>query len=289
MANPFTSIACTIRHDNARMITWTMLPGANYPEDFILQVENSRTGGEWHVLSTGLQGTCVYIDSRRRNYNTHMNECYRLRMIVPSTGEEHVSDIVDAGNHKAYPYSAEAENVVKQAETQIEESGCHGQLLKRKIWGVHCPLCVDFEGQQTVNEHCPRCLGTGIDGGYFPGIGLWVIKDQITTSESPSQIGFIQGETVQARCIAYPWICYDDVWCEDNTNKRYMIKQITPAASYKTTALVYSLKMMQVEYNDVIHSVPADVLVAEQGSWENKKASTMPSRSGWDEVLEKPW
>lgn len=283
MANPFTSISCTIRYDNARIVSWTLLPGANYPEDFTLRIENSRCAGKWEVLSDKLADQCMFIDSRRRNYNKRMNECYRLRLIAP--GQEWVSDIVDAGNHKAYPYSADAENVIKQLETQMEISGCTGKLLKKKLWGRHCPDCVDFSGQMTVNEHCPRCLGTGIDGGYFPGIELSVIKDSISIQESPSEMGYLQGETIQGRCIAYPWISRGDVWCEDITNKRYVIASATPAASFKTTHLVYSLTMHQVEYNDVLHSKPADDRVVNTGEWATREASTMPPKAGWDEVL----
>ena len=285
MANPFTSISCSIRYDNARLITWTMMPGANYPEDFTLRVENSRAGGPWQVIAEGLQNSCAFVDSRKRNYNKTLDDYYRVRYQSASTGEDYVSPITEAGNHKAFPFSADAENIVKQVETQMNISGCTGKLLKKKVWGVHCPLCVDFAGQETVNEHCPRCLGTGIDGGFFPGIPLSIIKDSIETQEQPSQIGFLQGETVKGRCIAYPWINYGDVWCEDNTNKRYVVAQATPAASFKTTALVYSIVMNQVEYTDVMHSHEADERVVETGAWQSEEASNMPKHTGWDEVL----
>lgn len=288
MANPFTSINCVIRYDNARIVSWTMLPGANYPDDFILSVENSRCGGPWTVLATNLQGTCAFVDSRKRNYNTRMNECYRVRLTSASTNQNYVSEIVDAGDYKAYPYSADAENIIKQVETEMEISGCKGKVLKKKLWGVHCPLCVDFENQPTVNEHCPRCLGTGIDGGYFPGLELWVIKDQISTADQPSQLGYLMGETVQGRCLAYPWLNYGDVWCEDKTNKRYVISKIDPAATYKTTDLVYKITMAQVDFNDVLHTKEADALTVEQDEWPLKEASTMPHGAGWDEVLSKP-
>lgn len=295
MGNPFTSISCAIRHDNARVVSWTMLQGANYPEDFRIQIENSRAGAPWEVLATDLQNTCVFVDSRRRNYNKRLNECYRLRLTIPCTNEEYLSDIVDAGNCKAYPYSPDAENVLKQVNESMKISGTPGVLLKKKLWGLRCPLCVDFDGQQTVNEHCPRCLGTGIDGGYFPGISLTVIKDSITTSESPSQVGYLQGESVKGRCIAYPWISVGDVWCEDLSNNRYVISNATPTASYKQTHLVYTLTMHKVELSDVLHSQHADDKVVTKDLWTGDTPALMPDdtapvhrRNAWDDLLEQP-
>lgn len=288
MASPFKSISCAIRYDNARIISWTMIPGLKCPDKYTLQIENSRAGGPWTVLSDKLDGVCAFVDSRKRNYNKRMDECYRLRLLIPDTGEEYVSDIVDAGNNKAYPYSADAENVIKQAESQIKESGCAGKLLIKRVWGRRCPLCTDFRGQSTVNEHCPRCLGTGIDGGYYPGMPLTVIKDSIQTQSTTSEMGYVQSEAVQCRCIAYPWIKPGDVWCEDATNKRFVINACTPAASYKTTTLIYQMAMNRVEYTDVLHSMEADKKVAAVGSWEDAQASTMPPHAGWDDVLSRP-
>ena len=281
MGNPFTSISCAIREDNARVLTWTLQPGANYPPNFTLRVENSRNGGDWEVIADGLHDVCHYVDTRRRNYNKRMNESYRIRLLTPD--KTYVSDIVDAGNYKAYPFSATAENVVKQLETTMKESGTPGVLVKRKRWGSKCPLCVDFSGQQTVNEHCPRCLGTGIDGGYFPGIPLSILKDNTTTQEQTSEMGWLQGETVQGRCIAWPWVCVEDVWVEDGTNKRYRINSVTPAASYKQTTLVYTVQMHQLEYTDVLHSPEMDDKVRETGMWESDE---LPHRSSWDKELE---
>lgn len=295
MANPFTSVNCSIRYDNARIITWTMLSGANYPDDYIVQIENSRGGGEWHVLATDLRDTCAFVDSRRRNYNKRMDESYRLRLIVPCEGEEYVSEIVNAGNYKAYPYSAEAENVVTQVNESMKISGTPGVLMKRRTWGTRCPDCVDFAGQATVNEHCPRCLGTGIDGGYFPGVELTMLKDSISMSEGPSEIGYMQDETVKARCLAYPWIARGDVWCEEGTNNRYVISNITPVSSYKQTHIVYSVTMHKVELADVLHTKRMNDNVVNAGEWTSDKPARMPDDTNpfrepnaWDKLLREP-
>ena len=276
MASPFIDVACTIRYDNARVLTWSLKPDGNYPDNFIIQVENSRAGGPWEILDADVKEYCAFVDNRKRNYNKKMNECYRLRMVVPDTQEEYVSEVVNAGNYLAYPFSSEAENVIKQVEKAIELSGCTGVLLKRKHWGRRCPFCTDFDDQQTVNEHCPACLGTGYAGGYYNGISMSVIKDKIETSEQQGEDTIEESEIVTGRCIAYPWVRYGDVWCEDNTNKRYFIDKVVPAASYKQTTLVYQFSMHRLEYTDVLHSPMADDKVSIKDLYDAASVSYSP-------------
>lgn len=278
MSLPFTSIQASIGVHNERIISWTMQPNAAYPADFILQVENSRAGGPWEVLDNTLANSCFYIDSRRRNYNKYMNECYRLRLIIPhETGdEEYVSDIVQAGQFKAYPFSSEAKNVIQQAETAMELSGVTGVLLKKKHWGVRCTHCTDFDDQMTVNEHCPWCLGTGFEGGFYNGISMPIIKDKIAAEEKQGDDCVEEGEVIQARCIAYPWIRYADVWVEDETNKRYFVKHVTPAATYKQIPLIYTIELTKIEYTDVMYSKAADAKVEVKDLWDSAKVEYTP-------------
>lgn len=276
MANPFTSLECAIRYDNARVLTWNMLPDANYPPDFILQVENSRAGGPWEVLATGLRDVCAFVDSRKRNYNKQMNEYYRVRLMSKCTGDNWVSQVVEAGNAKVYPFSTEAQNVLKQVEKAIELSGCTGVLLKKKTWGCRCPLCTDFDNQSTVNEHCPNCFGTGIAGGFYNGITMNIIKDSITSSDGPTTHGYGQSEIVKARCIAYPWIHFGDIWCEDITNNRFYILDATPTSSYKHIPLLYTVTMSRLEMTDALYTPPADDKVLLKDVWESAVVTYTP-------------
>lgn len=265
MTHIVKTIDCSIRHDGARILTWQLIPGVRLPDDAELYLECSRAGAPWEVLTGNLIDTCSFIDTRKRNYNKRLDECYRIRVISRSADTNDVSDAIDAGNHRAYPYSAAAENILKQAEIEFKQSGCTGVLLKRRVAGPRCPRCVEADGQQSLNEHCPDCLGTGILGGYYPGIALTVIKDAIEVSESRSQLGYMESETVTGRCIAYPWVRRGDIWVEDTTDKRYVFISASPNASYKQTALMLSIRMGLLERSDVMYSDNANNMVKDVG------------------------
>ena len=288
MSLPFTSIQAAIGVHNERIVTWTMQSNTIYPANSILQVENSRAGGPWEVLANDLADNCFFIDTRRRNYNKYMNECYRLRLTIPESAgtpkQEYVSDIVQAGQFQAYPFSEEAENVIRMAEKTIELSGVTGVLLKKKHWGVRCEHCTDFDDQMTVNEHCPWCLGTGFAGGFYNGISMALIKDKIDRVEKQTQSNVEEQEKITGRCIAFPWIRYGDVWVEDKTNKRYFVNGVTPTSSYKEVDLIYAIELNKIEYTDVMYSKAADAKVEVKDLWDSAHVEYTPAL---EEKLEK--
>ena len=149
-------------------------------------------------------------------------------------------------------------------------------LLKKKHWGVRCTHCTDFDDQMTVNEHCPWCLGKGFEGGFYNGISMSIIKDQIDAEEKQGDDCVEEGETIQARCIAYPWIRYADVWVEDGTNKRYFVKHVTPTATYKEIPLIYTIKLTKIEYTDVMYTKAADAKVEVKDLWQSAQVEYTP-------------
>lgn len=273
MANPIQDATCSIDARNRRVISWTLSRDMGPYNGFELHMENSRAGGPWEVISEDLLNECFFIDDRRRNWNKRMDEHYRLWL--HKGAEEYRSGIIHAGVQYAWPFDTEAKNAITQIQGQIAMSGVAGVLLKERKWGSRCVHCTDFDGQESVNEHCPHCSGTGVEGGYYPGISLALVKDGISKSERRGQLGRGQVEAFQGRCIAYPWIHVGDVWVEDGTNKRFVINELTPTSTYKTADLVYAIKADRAEYADQVYAPGNSYKVEVKDVWVNAESERL--------------
>ena len=257
MASPFTSLTCTVRHDGARLLVWTMLPGVSIPDRAGLRLESRLGGGDWEVIAERLLGLCCHLDSRRLGPGKWRRVLYRLRLTDEALGTDWLSDEVGPCTVSGDSALASVRAVEAKLSQGIEESGCSGSLLKRRTSGERCPRCLSSAGHP-ADEHCRVCLGTGFVGGYFPGIPLTVLKRGVSRSEAPSPLGRVEAETVEAECLAYPWIAVRDVWAEESSGRRYMINAATPSSSWRHHDVTLRLRLDLLEQGDVLHSAQAD-------------------------------
>lgn len=297
MSQPFTSIHVKLDAHGFRHIVWTLQPRYDYPQTSVLRLEYNRAGaspsshtitgtpagditisdGAWQVLCDDVSQLCQYIDYQHRNYNKFVNDYYRLVLRVPETGQQYKSAPVHAGKFLSTTDSAQANNLIRLAQKEIQQTGRTGVLLKRKLWGQRCPQCTDFDNQNSVNQHCQVCLGTGIVGGYYKGIPMSILQQSSQQAQSIGLGGYEQVQVLSAKCVAWPWIHLQDVWVDDITNQRYYIKSASVLSKYKHVPLVYALQLQLIQLTDVLHSDYANQILS-----QDQSTQFVHKNSDWD-------
>lgn len=261
MANPFSKLGVTILPNNTRVLSWQFLKGATIPQEAIISVQYARAGGQWQTLATGLPVSYCYNDTRAFNKNKYNNDFYRL--VLQTQNQKYISQPQMAGITSSYPYSAQASNLTRLSQLQIQKTGRKGYLLKKIVWGKPCPVCQQFKDDSPVNQHCPNCLGTGKDGGYYKAIPLGILQEGQNSTQAMGPQGLMVNNVISAKCTAWPLIQYGDVWSDYYTNQRYYINKISVISKYKHIPLVYSLNMSLIQQSDILHSETADQLLQE--------------------------
>lgn len=273
MSCVFKQVLVSVDQYGNRVVSWSMDPDQNYPDNFVLRIEYARAGGPWETLEDNIQGTCLYIDRRKMNFNKYLNDYYRLVLTVPGEDgepvETYVSEAVEAGRAHSYPFSAEANNLIRLALLEIKEGGRTGILLKKKEWGERCPHCTDFKDENSVNEQCRYCLGTGILGGYYRGIPYDILVQSFSDAMKVAVSGYEQQNQITAKGIAWPWLHLGDVWVDNLNNERYYINNVAVLSAYKNIPLIYGLSMSRLELTDVMFSDTANELASTPHNWEN--------------------
>lgn len=251
MYSPFKYIKCFIDNNGHKIILWSFNKHLQYRTDMQLFLECANSGNQWYTISQDLLQQCYFVDTRKLSTNKNQQIFYRLRL--KSQLQQYISQTCIAGSRLVYPHYPRAKNLIRLAAKQMAKTGMRGMLLKRKTFGQSCPVCKDFHDDQSVNQHCSICLGTGIKGGYYKGIPMDILPQANQQVIGITDQGVVQHKSIKCRCIAWPFLQHGDIWVDSATNCRYYIDQISLASHYMHVPIIAILSMNLIQLTDVVY------------------------------------
>jgi len=229
-------------------------------------VDFGRAGtDEWIVLNPDnpVIDDCCFVDPCQRTWEMLSDHYYRIRMIQPSVpGAPVVKSQPTLGSGRLSKKDwLVAREIIRKEALQDKRDAVTGFLLKRKKYGVACPHCLDWDTKEVTDSDCQYCFGTGILGGYYPGVifhvGLddnWNRKLQI----GPPPQGTHSEIDKKARVALYPMIETRDVWVRADNDERYVIDSWTCIASYRGLQLIANAVLKLAPATDIVYSVPIE-------------------------------
>jgi len=283
--NTFHHVDVLTTPNNQKVIHWVMRGNFTVESGYeaYFYIDWARSGGFWTALNSDapVTGDCFYVDNNKYNYNMEKNLYYRVRVIIkplPAAGDSSSSsnsetseDSGDWETHVSIPQQAlgvtQKENYLMMKEiVRLEylnlkkKGGIHGFLLKRKEWGEKCPDCTGFDIEEVIHGSCQECFGTGIVGGYYPGIDYWVSISLNKRDRKIDENGLnmMNPQTRIGRGVAYPWVDSGDIWVDSQTNERYIIRTIKHEAEIEGKAIVYTLMLNLLPNTDISMDIPIE-------------------------------
>jgi hypothetical protein len=278
MAN-FHHISVLTMPNDLKVVHWLMDRNFTVPEESEARfyIDTARSGGPWTCLNpdSPVTDSCFFEDPTRYLYAMEPNLYYRVRVeIVPTEGSSSSDETFQT--FTSLPEQANgvmrrenlliAKEIVKKEYLRLKKKGGRqGFLLKRKEWGTKCPVCRDFDTEGIVDGSCPTCFGTGIVGGYYPGIEYWLETTPAKRDQKISEqgLGTVNYQQISARAVAYPWVSSMDLWVDSRSNERYIIRSIQTLAEMDGKPLVYQLELRRLPDTDVSKTVPIERVLEE--------------------------
>lgn len=262
MAQIFKRVEVLTTGDELKLIHWVMDSGFSSlggPVNFY--VDWARSGGDWTCLntSTPVVDGCMYVDPVKRNFNMCKNLYYRVRaaLVTSSTIESLPCQALGSLNDEDY---LTAREILRMNYLALKKrGGVHGYLLKRREWGTVCPVCGDFDMSEATWGACPTCHGTGIVGGYFPGIDYWINSQpraERSRQVDAGGLGQVDPQVRQVYGVAYPWIEAMDLWVDSKSNERWIIRKIAHKADMGSKPLFYDMVMHKLPETSPAMNIP---------------------------------
>ena len=250
--------------DKSKYIDWYLDPSFCIEGDYpIFYVEVARATDEWTRLnpSDPIINNNWYVDDNIYQYSVSNDIYYRI--VLDDQNVLYRSDPTSiSGNWNAQQRKI-ARTILKNEFFRMtkQSAGVKGNLLKRRLWGTKCTECKDYDLEAIVKAQlCTSCYGTGIVGGYYDGYPVYLDFTGGEVSEKDIVLPFAVEDLRirQARCIAHPLVSTFDLWHNEDTNERYVVKKVQTVSEIQNVPLIYQLILIEIPPTRIEYEVPID-------------------------------
>lgn len=107
-------------------------------------------------------------------------------------------------------------------------AGTEAILLRKKLYGKHCPKCYDKKTGTITKEGCQICYGTGVQGGYYPSIKTLAQFDASQENKIYTYFGKFEPNEIGMWTIYYPKIQAHDLVIRKKDLSIYRVESLAP-------------------------------------------------------------
>lgn len=239
-------------------VMWDLMPEFTDPPPHTFQLQVGRTGNtdadDWEDVGLPVVDSFYAIDGEQRAWGQIQQTHYRVTLTT-TLGTYYSDPTGGLGilSHRAW---REAREIIRKERVRFRETQ-EGYLLKRRISGAKCTLCLEHQTDEPCNPECPECYGTGFQCGYFyPMPCVWAdISPKTHRTGLDPQRGTTNIITVPARMLMVPLLDSYDVWVSKKTDDRYYIHSIQVVAEWHGVPLIANVELRPAPFTDVIYSI----------------------------------
>lgn len=251
-------------------VMWTLIETFNDPLPWSFQLQVAEAGNPdaatWQDVGLPIENACYAIDPEQRNYSKDEQDAFYRVKLCTGRGVYYSEPTAKAGILLPRDWRL-AREMVRKEKLRCRYSCQDGYLLKRRITGADCPVCLDRQTMEVTNPYCEQCWGTGKECGYYYPIGcIWADLSPTTRRrhlDDQATRGTIQDVVVTARMLMLPLIAGQDVWVSRKTDDRYYIQSIQNIAEIRGVPLVSNVELRPAPFTDVIYRIP----IPQQDAW----------------------
>ena len=128
--------------------------------------------------------------------------------------------------------------------------GVKSYLFRRKTYGKRCTSCWNSTIEQVTNDHCPVCIGTSFEGGYFDPVSLRVQYETTPSEKTRVYYGKLESNQIGGWTISMPVVNSDDIIVREGDWAMYRVdRAIGTELQINTVRQIMTLT--QLAKNDV--------------------------------------
>jgi hypothetical protein len=243
-------------------VYWTLHSTFRDPLPYTFQLRvgqsNDPLADDWEDVGGPITNMFFATDGQQRDFSKYNYQYYSVQLTT-SQGTYYSEPTALQGTLSAYDWRIGRELVRQERlRMRMRGGGQEGYLLKRRISGTPCPVCLDTQTREVRNPDCPVCWGTGWECGYFfPMACIWADmnpKTYYTTLDG--QRGTVKPMVCKARMV-HTWMMQtEDVFVVKKTDDRFYVHQVQNSVEIRGVPLVAEVELRLAPATDPIYNLP---------------------------------
>jgi hypothetical protein len=138
--------------------------------------------------------------------------------------------------------------------------GVKSYLFRKKSYGKRCPACWNAETEQVMDDHCPVCIGTSFEGGFFAPAPLFLQYETTPNERVKTYFGKMEANQIGAWTVSLPVVNSEDVIVRIGDWNMYRVDKImTTELQANTVRQLFTLTQLakgDVEYQLIKRQLP---------------------------------
>lgn len=242
-------------------VMWELLPGFTDPNPLSFQLQVGTTANpdadDWADVGTPVDNLYYAYDPDQRVFGK-INWSYYRVLVTSSLGTYTSSPTGTAGTLSRRDW-LKARNLVRRKLVTFKlGEGQEGYLLKRRVTGQRCRLCLDEQTLEVRDPVCPSCYGTGFECGYYyPMDCVWAnigLRARRLHLDGQGR-GTVGDVTVSAQMILTDLMGEDDVWVNKLTDERYFVHKVEHSIEVRGVPILGNVELRPIAYSSAIYSI----------------------------------
>lgn len=160
--------------------------------------------GPWTKLTPAPISGTFFKDVSSMAFSKFKNQWYIVECILPNN--RRVQGIPVTWQNKRNKWVDIRAKEIERRETLLLEkfTGVRSIIFRKKNYGMRCTQCWNPSIEKVTQDHCPSCLGTSFEGGYFEGFETLFQFDQTPNEANLDYRGAIEANVIAAWTISFP-------------------------------------------------------------------------------------
>lgn len=245
-------------------VSWALHPQFKDAAPYTFQLQFGRTGNpladDWEDVGPAVTDTYYADDASQRLFGMQPRCFYRVKLTTSFA--EYVSRPANIWTTFDFADTQRVRNLLSQASRRLQfKGGNEGYLLKRRVFGEACPVCVDRMTDETRVPSCEICYGTGVTGGYFEPYPCSYVEFTLkSTREHVSDMGTLNdGPVSSCRMLNQPFVNSYDVWVDRDADTRWFIHSIKSEVEVRSIPiLLFPVEFRMAPFSHIIYQFPID-------------------------------